>query len=162
MTAQTLDRVIRCYRIGDPTGTYPIFDASGSKLYPGRWNTPASPIIYTSEHYSTAMLEKLAHGSGRLPPNQHFIEIAIPNGVSYELLTPAHLPGWDHIAGAASKAYGVAWQQSKRSLLLFVPSVVARLEKNILINPDHSEFPKITCGLHQPVWWDARLFAAMP
>lgn len=162
MTAQTLDRVIRCYRIGDPTGTYPIFDASGSKLYPGRWNTPASPMIYTSEHYSTAMLEKLAHGSGRLPPNQHFIEVTIPNGVSYEVLTPAHLPGWDHIAGAASKAYGEAWQQSKRSLLLFVPSVVARLEKNILINSDHSECPKITYSLHQPVWWDARLFAAMP
>ncbi len=162
MTAQTLDRVIRCYRIGDPTGTYPIFDAAGSKLYPGRWNTPASAMIYASEHYSTAMLEKLAHGSGRLPPNQHFIEITIPNGVSYEVLTPAHLPGWDHIAGAASKAYGETWRQSKRSLLLFVPSIVARLEANILINPDHLEFPKITHGLHQPVWWDARLFAATP
>jgi RES domain-containing protein len=162
LTAQALDRVIRCYRIGDPTGSYPIFDASGSKLYPGRWNTPASPMIYTSEHYSTAMLEKLAHGSGRLPPNQHFIEITVPNGVSYEVLTPAHLPGWDHIAGAASKAYGEAWQQSKRSLLLFVPSVVARVEANILVNPDHVEFPKIAYGLHQPVWWGARLFAATP
>lgn len=162
MTAQTLDRVVFCYRIGDPTGTYPIFDASGSKLYPGRWNTPASPMIYTSQHYSTAMLEKLAHGSGRLPPNQHFIEITIPNGVPYEMVTPAHLPGWDHIGGSASKAYGEAWQQAKRSLLLFVPSVVARLEANILINPDHPEFPKITHGLHQPVWWDARLFASVP
>ena len=48
----------------------PNFDATGSKLYPGRWNTVASPMIYASEHYSTAMLfEKLAHGSGRLPPN---------------------------------------------------------------------------------------------
>jgi len=162
LTARALDRVIRCYRIGDPTGIYPIFDASGSKLYPGRWNTPASPMIYTSEHYSTAMLEKLAHGSGRLPPNQHFIEITIPNGVSYEVLTAAHLPGWHHIAGAASKAYGEAWQHSKRSLLLFVPSVVARLESNILINPDHGQFPRIAYGLHQPVWWDARLFAATP
>jgi hypothetical protein len=32
------------------------------------------------------MLEKLVHGSGVLPANQHFIEIAIPNGVSYEML----------------------------------------------------------------------------
>ncbi len=162
MTAQTLDRVIRCYRIGDPAGAYPIFDPSGSTLYPGRWNTRASPVLYTSEHYSTAMLEKLAHGSGRLPPNQHFIEITIPNGVTYETVTPAHLPAWDHIAGAASKAYGEAWQQAKRSLLLFVPSVVARLEANILINPEHPDFPRITHGLHQPVWWDARLFAAVP
>ncbi len=108
------------------------------------------------------MLEKLAHGSGSLPPNQHFIEIAIPNGLSYEMVTPAHLPGWDHIAGAASKAHGEAWQQANRSLLLLVPSVVARLEMNILINPNHPEFPRITHGLPQPVWWDPRLFAAVP
>ena len=64
---QALDRVLTSYRIGDPHGTYPIFDATGSTLHPGRWNTPASPMIYTSEHYSTAMLEKLVHGSGQLP-----------------------------------------------------------------------------------------------
>ena len=159
MTVQRLDRVLRCYRLGDPDGAFPIFDASGSKLYPGRWNTPASPMIYASEHYSAAMLEKLAHGSGSLPPNQHFIEITIPNGISYEVVTPAHLPGWDHVGRAASQARGEAWQQSRRSLLLLVPSIVARLETNILINPEHPEFPQITHGLHEPVWWDERLFA---
>ena len=162
MTAQFLDRVLRSYRLGDPAGAYPIFDATGSRLYPGRWNTPASPMIYTSEHYSTAMLEKLVHGSGSLPPNQHFIEITIPNGVSYEMLTPAHLPGWDHVSGSASKPYGEAWQQSRRSLLLLVPSVVARMEHNILVNQDHPEFPKVTHSLHQPVWWDRRLFGSSP
>ena len=33
-----------------------------------------------------------------------------------------------------------------------------RPERNILINPLHPEFPKITTSLHQPVWWDSRLF----
>lgn len=162
MIAQTLDRVLRAYRIGDPAGAHPIFDAAGSKLYPGRWNTPASPMIYASEHYSTAMLEKLVHGSGSIPPNQHFIEIEITNGVSYEMLSPAHLAGWEHPSGSVSKPYGEAWQNSKRSLLLFVPSVVARMERNILINPEHPEFPQLTHGLHQPVWWDSRLFASAP
>jgi RES domain-containing protein len=162
LTAQQLDRVLKCYRIGDPNGTHPIFDATGSKLYPGRWNTPGSPMIYTSEYYSTAMLEKLVHGSGRLPPNQHFIEITIPNGVTYEVVTPSHVPGWDHISGAVSKIYGERWQQSNRSLFLLVPSVVARMETNILINAEHPEFPQITKSLHQPVWWDARLFVHPP
>jgi len=115
-------------------------------------------MIYTSEHYSTAMLEKLVHGSGDLPPNQHFIEITIPNGVTYESLNPAHLPSWADAACTSSKAYGEAWQIEKRSLLLIVPSVVARLERNILINPEHPEFPKLRASLHQPVWWDARLY----
>ena len=48
------------------------FDATGSTIAPGRWNTSGSPMIYTSEHFSTALLEKLVHGSGRLPPNQHY------------------------------------------------------------------------------------------
>ena len=39
-----------CYRIGDPDGVYPIFDATASRLYPGRWNTPASPMIYAGEN----------------------------------------------------------------------------------------------------------------
>lgn len=158
MTAQILDRVLTAWRIGDPHGAYPIFDATGSKLYPGRWNTPASPMIYASRHYSTAMLEKLVHGSGHLPPNQHFIQIMIPNGVSYEMFSEAHLPGWDDPAPVVSKRFGEAWQQGKRSLLLLVPSVVARMERTILINPEHAEFSRITHGLHQPVWWDGRLF----
>ena len=158
MTAQILDRVLRCYRIGDPAGSYPIFDATGSRLYPGRWNTPGCPVIYASEHYSTAMLEKLVHGSGRLPPNQHFVEITVPNGLTYEVVTPHHLPGWDDTLAGVAKAYGERWHQERRSVLLLVPSIVARIESNVLINPEHPEFGRVTHGLHQPVWWDGRLF----
>lgn len=158
MTAQILDRVSKAYRIGDPQGQYPIFDATGSRLYPGRWNTAASPMLYTSEHYSTALLEKLVHGSGVLPPNQHFIEITIPSGLSYEVLNAAALPGWDEARGAASRRFGEEWQRSGRSAILIVPSVVARLDHNILINLDHPEAGRLTHSLHQPVWWDARLY----
>jgi RES domain-containing protein len=159
VSAQTLDRFIKAYRIGDPAGAFPIFDATGSKLYSGRWNTGVSPMIYASEHYSTAVLEKLVHGNARMPPNQHWIEILIPPGVSYELFSIAHHSGWEDEDGLVSKAYGEAWQQSKRSLLLFVPSVVARMENNILINDSHPEISKITHSLHQPIWWDKRLFS---
>jgi RES domain-containing protein len=160
VTAQILDRVLTCYRIGDPHGAYPVFDATGSIRFPGRWNTPSSPMIYASEHYSTAMLEKLVHGSGSLPPGQHFIEITIADGTSYEMFDTAAVPDWYLESCAASKPFGEAWQQEARSLILIVPSVVARIENNILINPDHPEFGRIATGLHQPVWWDRRLFAA--
>ena len=158
MAAQRLDRVLTCTRIGDPDGAYPIFDATGSKLAPGRWNTTSSPVLYTSEHYSTAMLEKLVRGSGHMPPGQHFITVTIPNGVSYEVVTADSLPGWDDISGVASRAYGENWQQARRSLLLVVPSVVARSERNFLLNPDHAEFGRLTASMHEPVRWDERLF----
>lgn len=160
MTGQTLHHVQKAYRIGDPDGAYPIFDATGAAMYPGRWNTAASPMIYAAADYATAMLEKLVHGSGSLPPNQHYIEILLSVGLSYETLNAAMLPGWDLEDGSVSKSYGDAWFHAKRSLLLFVPSVVARVSENILINPTHPEFGRISHGRHIPVPWDDRLFAS--
>lgn len=160
MTAQILDRTLICFRIGDPDGVYPIFDAIGSTVAPGRWNTPGAPVIYASEHYSTALLEKLVHGSGRLPPNQHYVRITAPRGLSYEVLSPAALPGWDSSPAVVSKSYGESWCLGRRSAILFVPSVVARPDRNVLINPAHPDFGQIETDLHEPVYWDRRLFGA--
>jgi RES domain-containing protein len=159
MNAQKTDRVLTCYRIGDPSGAFPIFDAEGARLYPGRWNTHTSPLIYTSEHYSTAMLEKLVHANMVLPANQHFIEITIPNGTAYEIFqTEAHL-GWDSKNEAICKRFGQHWFDEKRSALLLVPSIPARIERNILINPLHPDARGITHTMPEPVWWDERLYA---
>jgi RES domain-containing protein len=160
VTAQILDRTLLCLRIGDLTGTYPIFDATGSTIAPGRWNTPGSPVIYTSEHYSTALLEKLVHGSGRLPPNQHYVEITVPRGLSYEVFFQPSLPGWDTMPATVSKEFGEAWCLERRSVALLVPSVIARVDRNVLINPARPEFSAIEASLHQPVFWDRRLFEA--
>jgi RES domain-containing protein len=74
------------------------------------------------------------------------------------MFNTAAVPDWYLASAASSKPYGADWQNQARSALLIVPSVVARPERNILINPQHPEFPKITTSLHQPVWWDAHLF----
>jgi RES domain-containing protein len=152
------DRVLTAFRIGDPDGAHPIYDSEGARLYPGRWNTAASPVIYTSEHYSTAMLEKLVHANAVLPPNQHYIRITIPNGTSYEVFQPEAHPGWDSKDERICKAFGSRWHEEQRSALLLVPSLPARLERNILINPQHPEAAGITHDLPEPVWWDERLF----
>jgi RES domain-containing protein len=156
---QRTDRTLTAWRIGDPDGQFPIFSARGSELAPGRWNDPLSPVIYASEHYSTAMLEKLAHGSGVMPPHQHVIQITLPRGVSFEVVTKDTLPEWAAEDGAASAGFGSAWVREKRSLLLLVPSVVARMERNVVINPAHPEFGDIETALPEPIRWDRRLFA---
>ena len=158
MIAQRLDRTLTCYRIGDPEGRFPVFDAGGSRLYPGRWNTPASPVIYTSEYYSTAMLEKLVHANAVMPPNQHYVRITIPNGTSYESFQTAAHPGWDGQDEGICKAFGAAWYEEQRSALLLVPSIPARLERNILINPHHPDAVGIIRDLPEPIWWDERLY----
>ena len=158
MSTQILDRIITCFRIGDPKGEFPIYDARGSTMYPGRWNTADTPVVYAAEHYSGAMLEKLAGGSGRMPPNQHYIEIKIPPGASYEVVTKDHLPGWDTPDPSASQIFGANWVREQRSVILFVPSYVARLERNVIINVDHDHAKMIQTSLPEPVWWDARLY----
>jgi len=158
LTGGKTDRVLTAFRIGDPNGAFPIFDSEGARLSPARWNTLASPIIYTSEHYSTAMLEKLVHANTVLPPNQHYIRITIPNGTSYEIFQPAAHPGWDGKDENICKAFGARWHAEMRSALLLVPSIPARLERNILINPLHPDAKGITHELPEPVWWDERLY----
>ena len=96
MNAPRTDRVLTCYRLGDPDSAFPIFDAEGARLYPGRWNTHTSPIIYTSEHYSTAMLEKLVHTNLVMPANQIITGNVnnwqwVPNSAGFSLPAPGTL-----------------------------------------------------------------------
>jgi RES domain-containing protein len=155
---QRLDRTLTCFRIGDPDGEYPVYDGRGAVLYPGRWNAGEAQVIYASEHYSTAMLEKLAHGAGSLPPNQHFILITVPAGASFGIITKDHLPDWDKPEPTVSREFGETWLRQRRSAILLVPSFVARLERNVLINPAHPDTARIETSLPEPVWWDERLF----
>lgn len=156
MNASILDRTLKAYRIGIHSNCYPIFDGTGSKLYPGRWNENY-PVIYSGSNYSLALLEKLVHSNtGDIPQHQQWIEITIPVGTSYETVTSYSLPNWKQ--SFVSKAFGDNWLKSKRSCILIVPSAIAPVENNILINESHESFSKIEISLNQPVIWDRRLF----
>lgn len=158
MTVRKLPKDWTAWRIGDPKGEFPIWDDGGSRHAAGRWHEAGSGVIYAARNYSTAMLEKLVHHSGELPPNQHFIEIGIPTGTSYEVFSEAHHPGWSDRSGEVARRFGNRWYAENRSAILIVPSVVARMEQNIIFNTTHPEFRTITPGLESPVWWDDRLF----
>lgn len=56
------------------------------------------------------------------------------------------------------RAFGHRWYTEGRSAVLLVPSVVARMERNVVINAAHEEFGRMKVGLETPVWWDERLF----
>jgi RES domain-containing protein len=159
ITSSILDRTIKAYRIGIHNNRYPIFDGTGAKLYPGRWNKNY-PVIYSSSNYSLAMLEKLVHSNtGDIPESQQWIEIVIPVGTTYETVTTYSLPNWKE--SSVSKSFGDNWIESKRSCILLVPSIIAPVENNILINEFHPQFSTIEKSLNQPVVWDRRLFISI-
>lgn len=158
VVAKLLPKPLKAYRIGDPNGQYPIFSGEGARKVKARWHSVGQNPIYCAEHYSTAMLEKLVHFSGIMPDNQCFLEIIIPQGISYETVTKDSVPNWHGLDSPEANQFGTAWFIEARSCLLLVPSVVARMESNILINPNHADFAQIEQGLEQPIWWDERLF----
>ena len=96
-----LDEPLRAYRIAD--SRHPIFDGTGAATLGGRWNSPGRRVIYASETYAGALLEKLAHTNiGRVPKRQAYVEIEIPAGLEIEILNFAGLGGLGS-GGAASK-----------------------------------------------------------
>ena len=147
------------WRIAD--GRFDPFSPVGASLVGGRWNSPGLGVIYASSSYAGAMLECLAHaGIGRVPRTQVAVEIAIADAVVVERHGDSSLPaGWDHADLRVARAFGDAWISGLRTAVLVVPSVVARREGNVLINPRHPDFSRISAGTPEPVVWDARLFA---
>lgn len=150
--------MIRIYRIADER--HRIWDGTGAALVGGRWNSPGRPAIYGSLSYACAMLEILAHASiGRVPRTQRFVVARVSDALSVERHDPRSLPvGWDAEDSSVARSFGDDWLASTRSLVLVVPSVVARLEFNAILNPTHPEFRKLVVSAPEPVIWDSRLF----
>ncbi len=149
----------QAWRIAD--GRFDPFSPVGALLVGGRWNSPGLGVIYASRSYAGAMLECLAHaGIGRVPRTHVAVEIAIAQALAVERHDDSSLPaGWDRADLRVARAFGDAWIRERRTAVLVVPSVVARREGNVLINPQHPEFSGIVANAPEPVVWDARLFA---
>ena len=150
---------MRIYRIADQR--HPIWDGTGAALLGGRWNSPGRPAIYGSLSSACAMLEILAHsGIGRIPETQQIVIAEVPDeDALIEWLEPASLPeGWDAEDSGVARQLGDDWLASRRSLVLMVPSVVARLEFNAVVNPAHPDFPRMRVSAPEAVVWDRRLF----
>lgn len=148
----------QAWRIAD--GRFDPFSALGASLVDGRWNSPGFGVTYASRSYAGAMLECLARaGIGRVPRTHVAIELTIAATATLEQHDETTLPdAWDHADLHVARAFGNAWIRERRTAVLLVPSVVARRELNVLINPQHPDFGKILAGTPEPVVWDARLF----
>jgi len=146
------------WRIAD--GRFEVFSAVGASLVGGRWNSPGLAVIYASRTFSGAMLECLAQaGIGRVPRKPVAVEIAIAGAVAVESHDEHSLPaGWDHGDLVVARAFGDAWVRERRSAVLVVPSVVARREGHVVLNPAHPDVRRLQAGTPEPVLWDARLF----
>ena len=131
----------------------------GGQVSTARWHDHA-PIIYTSVSSSAAILEKLVYmQSNEIHHDLMLMSIIVPDQCSSEEIDILQLPeGWNKYPGPALlKRIGNAWLSRSSSLLLFVPSVIDPLAKNVLINPLHAEARQISIGKIQSFRFDDRL-----
>ena len=125
-----------------------IHDLSGTgvRLCGGRWNRKGTPMLYTSQHCSLAVLELLVHTPHTLlPDNMSLLKLYIPDDITLSTLTEDQLPkNWrQYPAPDVLADIGTEWINQKENVGIKVPSVLVQDEWNILLNPTHQNSDNI-------------------
>lgn len=156
---------MRAYRVYRELFADTAFSGVGARAYGGRWNSKGAAVVYTSAHLSLALLEIIvAADESELPSDFVYSDLQIPNDVRVERLSLDVLPArWYAVpAPPALREIGDAWVRSGASVALVVPSAVTRIEENVLLNPEHRDFARLSIGKAQPLPLDPRLPIANP
>lgn len=136
------------------------FSGEGARLYGGRWNSVGVAVVYTATTLSLALLEMMVNASSpKIPPDMVYVPVDIPEKAHLEVLDVATLPRNWFASPAPSQCQraGDAWVHEGRTVGLVVPSSVARIENNVLLNPAHASFARLIRGSAEPLAIDARL-----
>lgn len=150
---------MRLYRISSSDYIEDL-SGTGSKLYGGRWNFKGTPLLYTSENTSLAILEILVHFDGlTVPNNLELLELELSDNRIIEFPRSE----FNRIRNSRNAEYlfkeaGQNWVESNISLALKVPSIITLNECNVLINPHHEKFRTLKKNKRSILELDERLF----
>lgn len=130
----------------------------GASIYGGRWNSIGIPVLYTSQTISLSLLEMLIHtGSYEEIRSKKLVSINVPD-VTPEVLPAAGLPkNWQSDIDYC-RHIGDTFLAANKSLMMVVPSAVIPEELNVLINPRHPQFKKISILSARSFQFDSRMF----
>ena len=136
------------------------FDGEGARLYGARWNSRGTRVAYASNSSALAVLEVVVHlsGGGGSPVGYSLISATVPDAM-IEDLDPTLLPkNWNVSPIPPSvQLLGDQWVASGRSLALRVPSVIVEGGFNLLINPEHKGFARVSVQSVSAYAFDPRL-----
>jgi RES domain-containing protein len=135
------------------------FSGEGARRYGGRWNSKGTPLIYTSQSASLAVLEMLVHLETEPLLQAYLVAPVTFADDLVETLPARRLPvNWRQTPPPiALQRLGDRWVAEQRSVVLRVPSVIIPTEHNYLLNPAHPDFAKCSLGKPQRFVFDARL-----
>lgn len=133
----------------------------GSTLGNGRWHRKGPmALVYAASSRALANLEKRVHSNECQPANQALFKLTIPDDVQIlDVQTSYKLPASWKSDEALTQEIGATWLLSGVSLAMWVPSYVVPQEHNILINPAHPDYSRISIEIEShPFEFDPRLF----
>jgi RES domain-containing protein len=151
---------VTAFRLADKY--FPKCDGEGARLYGGRWNEKGTPLVYFTDSESLCVLELLANKTRIVPDGFVLIAATIPDDIRTEHVGLDRLPGdaWKSPVRAdqvITRRIGTAWAHANASAILIVPSAVTTSGHNLLANPQHPDFARITLSAPVPFAWDERL-----
>jgi RES domain-containing protein len=150
---------ITAWRIVKARHAAGAFDGEGARVEGGRWNSPGTPMVYTSQSAALAVLEMLVHlGRGSALPAYVLIPCAFDDALVSPLDRKRLPKHWrSYPAPPELQLIGDEWIKSGRSAVLEVPSAVIETESNYLLNPRHTDFAGVRLMEPQPFEVDVRL-----
>jgi RES domain-containing protein len=150
---------MRVYRIAKEKYTHDL-SGEGARLYGGRWNRRGTSMLYAAGNSSLAILEKLVHIPPHVFPKDLKITVLeFPDTITIGSLMLNDLPEDWMYRSEHPKVLDLGDQFIAQSefLCLKVPSAINPIDENILINPKHPDFSKVSIIDELPVTFDKRL-----
>jgi RES domain-containing protein len=117
-------------------------------------------VVYASTSLALAAVETFVNLEPNLrPADLVSIEGEIPHAIEIAGIDARMLPaGWHETRDESLRAFGDHWIRGGKSGALLVPSAAIRGEWNILLNPMHPDFSRITFRDRIPFEFDMRMF----
>ena len=142
---------MRLWRISE----WRALDGEGGVHYGGRWHSAGQPIVYIAGSSALALLEMLVHqAKTSIPEPYQLLEIGAPDDIA----TTDWPSEQNHQDIALTAAWGDAFLRAATTPLARVPSVVAPVSWNYLLNPLHPDATLVRVVEAQRWPWDQRLF----
>ena len=128
---------MRVWRISN----FADLSGEGGLLIEGRWHFRGIPIVYCTDHPSTALLEILVHATRYTVPDYYqLLEIEVPDDI--ETFAPTIAMNWDRDADE-TRRIGARFIADGIFALMNVPSVIMPKARNFLLNPAHADAGQI-------------------
>jgi RES domain-containing protein len=144
-------RFTRTRYAGDLTGF-------GASRYPGRWNLPGQPALYTACSRALALLEILVHLPRYLVPEDFLLQvIEIPEVTVYRVSLTELPANWKENPPSPSlRRLGGGWLDQYPAVQ--VPSTIIPSEWNMVIGPGSLTGGNLRILQEEPFPLDGRLF----